>query len=289
MKNKHAYLIIVHNEFEILKILLSMLDDERNDIYLHFDKKVDNIDINIEEFQLRNSKLFILDERIDVRWGDLSLVKTELLIFEAAYNNGEYAYYHLLSGVDLPIKTQDYIHQFFNDNNGFEFVGYSSYSNLNRVLKYHLFTNSYKETNKLSKAIKSLIRYVLLLIPYQRKSNMVFRRGCNWVSITSDLVSQLLEKKEFILKRFRYTCCGDEYFIQSVLWNSDLRNHIYNPDDEFAGCMRAIDWNRGDPYVWRNEDFQELKDSDKLFARKFSSKQMDIVRKIQKEYSNMVS
>lgn len=197
MKNKHVYLIIAHNEFEILKILLSMLDDERNDIYLHFDKKVDNIDINIEELQLRNSKLFILDERIDVRWGDLSQIKTELLLFEAAYNNGEYAYYHLLSGVDLPIKTQDYIHQFFNDNNGFEFVGY--------------------------------------------------------------------------------------------LWNSDLRNHIYNPDDEFAGCMRAIDWNRGDPYVWRNEDFQELKDSDKLFARKFSSKQMDIVRKIQKEYSNMVS
>lgn len=89
MKNKHAYLIIAHNEFEILKILLSMLDDERNDIYLHFDKKVGNIDINIEELQLRNSKLFVLDERIDVRWGDLSLVKTELLLFEAAYNNGE--------------------------------------------------------------------------------------------------------------------------------------------------------------------------------------------------------
>lgn len=32
---KHAFLIIAHNEYPILEVLLSMLDDERNDIYLH--------------------------------------------------------------------------------------------------------------------------------------------------------------------------------------------------------------------------------------------------------------
>ena len=37
---RHAFLILAHNEFQILKILLSMLDDGRNDIYLHIDKKV---------------------------------------------------------------------------------------------------------------------------------------------------------------------------------------------------------------------------------------------------------
>ena len=31
---KHAYLIIVHNEYSVLETLLSMIDDERNDIYL---------------------------------------------------------------------------------------------------------------------------------------------------------------------------------------------------------------------------------------------------------------
>ena len=31
--NKHAYLIIAHNEFEILKLLVNALDDARNDIY----------------------------------------------------------------------------------------------------------------------------------------------------------------------------------------------------------------------------------------------------------------
>lgn len=34
---KHAYLIIAHNDFEILENLIILLDDMRNDIYIHID------------------------------------------------------------------------------------------------------------------------------------------------------------------------------------------------------------------------------------------------------------
>lgn len=30
---KHAYMIIAHNEFDLLEILVRLLDDPRNDIY----------------------------------------------------------------------------------------------------------------------------------------------------------------------------------------------------------------------------------------------------------------
>ena len=36
---KHAYLILAHNEFEVLRKLISALDDPRNDIFIHFDEK----------------------------------------------------------------------------------------------------------------------------------------------------------------------------------------------------------------------------------------------------------
>ena len=39
---KHAYLIIAHNNWKQLSLLLSVLDDERNDIYIHIDKKSKN-------------------------------------------------------------------------------------------------------------------------------------------------------------------------------------------------------------------------------------------------------
>ena len=42
---KHAFLIIAHNEYPVLEVLLSMLDDERNDIYLHIDKRAKYIGV----------------------------------------------------------------------------------------------------------------------------------------------------------------------------------------------------------------------------------------------------
>ena len=35
------------------------------------------------------------------------------------------------------------------------------------------------------------------------------------------------------------------------------------------GNQRLIDWKRGNPYTWRKQDFDELVNSDLLFARKF--------------------
>ena len=39
MNKKHAYLIMAHNDFQILIEILKELDHERNDIFLHIDKK----------------------------------------------------------------------------------------------------------------------------------------------------------------------------------------------------------------------------------------------------------
>ena len=36
---KHAFLIMAHNNLEILQTLVSMLDDERNDIFLQYARK----------------------------------------------------------------------------------------------------------------------------------------------------------------------------------------------------------------------------------------------------------
>lgn len=43
-------------------------------------------------------------------------------------------------------------------------------------------------------------------------------------------------------------------------------------DEDCHANMREIDWSRGGPYVWRKEDFEELIDSDCMFARKFDEK-----------------
>lgn len=53
--------------------------------------------------------------------------------------------------------------------------------------------------------------------------------------------------------------------MQTLAWNSKFKENIY------GDSMRLFDWNRGKPYIYREADFFELINSEKLFARKFSN------------------
>lgn len=104
----------------------------------------------------------------------------------------------------------------------------------------------------------------------QKDKNIQFRYGANWVSVTHAFVVELLKRKDEILKMYRYSYCPDEIYKQTFAFNSQFRNNIFDLDDEFHGCMRDIDWNRGRPYTWHTaDDYDYLSKSDRLFARKF--------------------
>ena len=111
--NRHAYLIMAHSNPSQLIKLLTILDDDRNDIFLHIDAKA-NIDKNLFVDIVKKSNLLII-ESTSVFWAEYSQVEVELRLLEAATKENHYQYYHLLSGLDLPIKTQDYIHSFFEN------------------------------------------------------------------------------------------------------------------------------------------------------------------------------
>ena len=137
---KHAYCIIVHNEPELFCRLVKVLDDVRNDIFVHVDKKTD---INpFLQAKCQYSNLLFTRQRINVRWGTISQVKVEFLLFEEARSQGQYACYHLLSGQDFPIKSQDYIHQYVQNHPGENYIGYVNESLTARMTEraeqYHL-------------------------------------------------------------------------------------------------------------------------------------------------------
>ena len=286
---KHAYLIIAHNEPQILKVLLHMLDDKRNDIYLHIDKRSEELYENMSSFQMKEGLLILIKERMKVYWGDISQIEVEYLLFETAFNKGPYAYYHLLSGVDLPIKSQDYIHSFFKENEGKEFIDFwldkKNENDLNKKInRYHFFTKQLKNKGKLSHNLTAPIRNIALgiqkCINYKRTSKLTFKKGSQWVNITHNFCAFLIKNKSKIIKRYKFTLCPDEIFVQTACWNSLFKERVYNKEES----IRQIDWQRGSPYIWKNRDFPELANSTHLFARKFSSKQMEIVLKICKTY-----
>lgn len=195
-----------------------------------------------------------------------------------------YDYIHLISGQDLPLKTQDYIHSFFDNlMKGTNLVGFAQGEfNKNDLAEktnyYHLFIEKYRHPFKHIRWYYNVMRRGWLkiqkLFRIKRKwTNLYPKKGCSWVSITPDFCSYLLEQKSDILKEFRGVPCADEIYKQTMIYNSPFRNTIYDLTKDFAGMTRKIDWIQGSPspYTWLIGDIEKLIQSDALFARKFSS------------------
>ena len=87
--NKHAYLIVAHNNFYILEKLIRLIDDTRNDIYLHIDKKTKNFDFEYFKKIPKHSNIYFI-KRLNVGWGAFSLIKTELSLFKSDIISSSY-------------------------------------------------------------------------------------------------------------------------------------------------------------------------------------------------------
>jgi len=272
---KHAFLVMAHNEFSLLKRLLSCLDDSRNDIFIHFDQKTSDLPV----LKTTRAGLFILNDRVNVHWGDVSVIEAEYKLFEAATARGTYAYYHLLSGVDLPLKSQDELHAFFNKHQGREFIGFSQdvkEEEINRrVRKVHLYPERFRASTGLAPFCYRIVRKCFLELQYllniQRNQNIIFKKGAQWVSVTDKFVHYVLPQKQQVLKTYRQTFCSDELFLQTICWNSPFRSMLFDAEDESRGSQRIIGWKNGQLYEWNQRDYGTLISSDIVFARKFSS------------------
>ena len=283
---RHAYLILAHNEFEVVQRLISAIDDIRNDIFIHWDAKVKII----PTISVSYSNLYILSNRINVCWGDISVVEAEFELFKTAIQTSDYEYFHLLSGVDMPLKSQDYIHRFFEMNNGKEFIGYSTYdtsAELDRKVKmWHLFSKRFKSNNSIIRILRAVFLRVQYLIGYKRNNNIEFKKGTQWLSITNSLAKYFIKNWGEIKHIYSHTFCSDEIVLQTLCWNSLFRNNIYDLSNEGKGCLRAIKWNKNIIEDWNKDEIMELVESELLFARKFSSKQLDIIDLIVKLLKN---
>lgn len=284
---KHAYLIMCHNNLEILKKLVSCLDDERNDIYVHVDRKVKTFSHIKKELSTRYASL-TFTKRVSVSWGGFSQIKAELLLLEEA-SREKHDYYHLLSGVDMPLLKQDAIHDFFIENYGKEFIDFDPALNdeslEQRVRFYRFFQDIIgRRTDPVAKVLRKLEE---LSLGVQKRLGLDRRirhphkayKGSQWFSITHNMAKYILKRKNEITAAYRFSLGVDELFLHTFAMESPYARNIA------SGVLRCIDWERGSPYTFLSSDFDELINSGKMFARKFDVKtDFSIVERI---YTNL--
>lgn len=285
MNMKIAVLIMCHKDAHRVNRLISAIDDQDLDIYVHVDKK-SNITSDISTgMSIRP----LPDElRIDVRWAQLSQVEAELNLIKYAHSFFEYDYYVLLSGYDYPITSiTDFKALLLEDPkvNYINLTRSKNYLNNGRPNSFDKRNDIYYPKVTLNQSLLSRIlrrTWVELTGGYNRTFN-IFKRanqsressyyyGSQWWCLTGNtinwMIGHLKENQEF-LKDFEGCCIPDESFFQTLFMRSpyvDLRRDN----------LHYIDWSEhsNNPKWLGLYDFESIKRSGKCFARKIADEDL---------------
>lgn len=289
-----VYLILAHNNPQLLYGLVKKLNDKDVDFYIHIDKKsTDNFD-KLKDF----SNVHLVENRMDVRWGDISMIETLLMCCKKIISeSGENTYIVLLSGLDYPVKGNKYIKNYF-ENNRYNFINgvkipseeccwqengrrrlacYSlrlkarkmasiepqvfNVSNIKQLFKVILYNPS-----KIFKALEIIFSY-----PKRKHPDYFIPYGGEfWWILPIETIKNVIgfvDKHPDFLLYHKGTNNPDEIFINTIVYNIVDNNKIKND------CLRFIKWvDSPSPQDITINDMELIRrccqDKDILFIRK---------------------
>ena len=289
--SKHAYLIMAHDNYQVLRHALSLIDDQRNVVFLMVDQKSKNFESVSLKNDLKLSPLLFLP-RIEINWAGYSMIRAMLALIKTALEYKEsFNYLHFLQGADLPVKSQDHIHAYFDQNQGKEFIDFSPRDYQFAKYKkcyYHLFVdNKYYRTNKAFKGANHLLARMQKMVGLNRCSGEIIYHGSALFSITADFAGYVISKDQELEAAYKHTLGCDEVFLQSMIMQSAYSEQINAFEQSQRGNARFFDLKNSEqknsPRIFTINDYDLLMSLEEYicFARKFSEhKDLEVVGKI---------
>ena len=268
-----AYLVLAHKNPQAINKMISALNDESVEFYIHIDKKS-----NIIDDITKAENIFISDNRVDVKWGSIKQVEAMLALMNMVKNSGrEYDYVWFISGQDYPIKSNEYIQNFFTQNFGYNFIEIIPKDD-ERYKRYLKRNQTWYPTWGASpKFIMRVLRKLYNYMTGGMKHSIIKRKnilgvdwcfGSNWFAITHEAMNYVLNEVDNkpYLKYFKNCISPDESVFQTIIGNSEYANTVKD-------YLAYVDWSEGkkNPKILMSEDYEKLKASEKLIARKFES------------------
>ena len=278
MYSQTAVLLLIHNnENQVNRLIKHIADDF--DVYVHIDKRC-SVKIN----KISNVKVF---KKYKTYHGSFNQIIATLFLLKEAFNK-KHNRYLLISGQDIPIKSNQEIKDFFLNNNSEYYYCqklprecWNGNGGYDRLTKYHnkkkypridivpKYSISLRLKRKLLHISSKIDRKIFQVISKRnnRKIDYEFFGGSNWFNFSHLCVKKIFDflniDKEYI-KRYKWTSCADEIFYQTIIKRLDGIN-IINDD------LRYVDWKNGPEYpkVLCVDDYERIIKSNKLFARKF--------------------
>ncbi|WP_163710543.1 beta-1,6-N-acetylglucosaminyltransferase [Mangrovibacterium lignilyticum] len=290
---KIAYLILAHNDAPHLARLIKKLNLQA-DFYIHIDKKTDTKPF--EQLVKSSSNIYYVSEtkRVDVQWGGISQIDATLSLIEEFLNQQKKVVYTykkivLLSGACYPIKSNEYIHSFFENNRSTNFIRATNTTTANSnkynraVCKYWFF-NIYINNRQLKKISRAILEF--LYSPFQKKNYFYNKakkfdiyHGSQWWALNYDVIKYFYSssfQNKMARKYFKYSLAPDEKYFHTIFFNSPHKTtnqqkgpEKFVPHTSAYANIHVIDKSLSKYFT--DKDFEVLSNSDKLFVRKVNS------------------
>lgn len=198
----------------------------------------------------------------------------------ALARRGRHGRYLVISGQDVPLAPNGEIQRFF-EGNANEYISFgllprpewAMNGGFDRISLFWEAVDSSRFASRLGARIRMVqSRHGL----YRPLSYKPYYGGANWLNLTHDCVSFMLDRLQSnrrYMRSFRWTRSGDEIFFQTLILNSAFASSCVNDS------LRYVDWEMGPEYprVLRLEDYDRLAASPALFARKFDQQVDDAI------------
>lgn len=268
-----AYIMLCHKNPNQINTLIRSLNGSNTDFYIHIDKKSE---FKQEINKADNIKILDDSKRVDIKWGQSSMVEATFNAIEAIMESkNKYDYVWLISGQDFPIKSRDYIVEYFERNKGANFIEIINNANTHqRYLKRtSLYYPKWIVNNKTwIKVIKRFYieitgGYNRTFITRKNSTGMKFYFGSQWWALTYDFIKYVFDFYKANPEKIRYfenTIIPDESLFQTIIMNSKYKDSVMD-------YLTHVNWegNKRSPKTFTSNDIDELRSSKYLLARKF--------------------
>ena len=305
---KIAFLNLCHTDPKIVARVADKLTKNTDfDMYIHVDLKSD-----IEPFQellKDNKQVYFTKQRQMVYWGGYhAILATYILLEEALASPRKYDYVVLLQNLDYPIKSNEYIQDFFEKNKGTEYIRgchiaktkdwhYAEKYKIYNTRDKDFYLNNHSKFVKLlwdgMNAIKSISTIGFNGVHKENGENIELYYGTAQWAVTRECAEYMVEFKNShpkFNKRMQHIKFPDEEYFHTIVHNSRFKEHCVKYDEPVKRWL--VNWrnihyfefpNTG-VVVFTEKDFDKLMSREELFCRKVKSGISDqLLEKIDKQ------
>lgn len=294
-----AFLNLCHTDPKIVERVANKLTANPDfDMYIHVDAKAD-----IEPFKKllgNNSQVYFLDKRYKVYWGGYNAILATFELLETALRSDRnYDYVVALQNLDYPIKSNAYIKEYFEKNNGREFIRgckIARTDDKHYSAKYKIYNSRDKDfyLQKHSKIVKlawdgmhALKSITTIFFDGVHKENgeeiELFYGTAQW-AVTRECAKYMVDfyhSHPGFNKRMQHIKFPDEEYFHTVVHNSKFRTHCIKYDEPLKRWL--VNWRNIHYFEFPDEgvvtftekDFDKLMGLEELFCRKVRSGQSD--------------